>query len=237
MPSTDQPIHGYYHPDVKRRFGQAIPNRLYVLVPNLDRHQAEQLAKVAASRAQWNAPKLTGRSAQRIRPYFGAGFFGVQWADPRVWFQEAGTRGHTMRNLAGKVIPMWLDDPTGKLHRENPKAKTRITESGKRQVLIFRRAAKIGARKMAMRGGVMTSVPQSYPGAPGRIVHREFRYDGTQHGMTTGRIARRMSQPNIGVRWYNPGINARKFLHHAIHSTCRDAGLGTPQVHALYEEA
>ena len=73
---------------------------------------------------------------------------------------------------------MWVDDPTGELASKNPKARTRVTMSGKPQVLIFRRAAKLGQRK-AVRTKIanglyhQTSVPMSYPGAPGRIGTRQ----------------------------------------------------------------
>lgn len=209
-----------------------MPDRLYVLVQGLQAEHAEKLANVAVVRARASCPKLSGRAAKGFQPVFGDGYFGVKWADPYIWYQESGTKPFTMRNLAGKVIPMWIDDPTGTEQTKNPKAKTRVTASGKRQVLIFRKVAKIGARKWVNRKGVRQSVPQSYPGAPGRIAHREW-LDYPRSG-STGRIASRWSQPNIGVRWRNPGLMGKNFIRNAIDTTCQDAGLGSRRIQAAY---
>jgi hypothetical protein len=203
------------------------PDRLYVLLEGLDQHRAWAMAQQAVRLAQANAPKLTGRSASRLRPYYGAGFFGIRWMDPQVWYNEAGTRPRVMKNLAGKTIPMWIDDPTGTERAKNPKAKVRTTASGKQQILIFRKVAKIGATKNVrkkVRGTYrQVDVPASYPGAPGRIVRRQIViYPGAHNG----KIAVR----NIGIRWYNPGLAGKGFLHHAILTVAESSGYGTPEV-------
>lgn len=205
-----------------------IPDRLYVVAPGLDAEHAQRLADAAVRYAQAISPKLSGRMARNLLPVSGTGFFGIRWLDNYTWFQESGIGAFTMRNLAGKTIPMWVDDPTGTEAQKNPKAKTRITESGKRQVLIFRRVGKIGARKFVRRSGVMTSVPQSYPGAPGRIAQREYL---AYPGRSTGRIARVAWRPNIGVRWRYPGLQGRFFLHRALEATAKANGI-VPRIHA-----
>lgn len=208
--------------------GANTPDRIYVLVDGLPMHQAWDLAQQAVRLAQKNAPKLSGRSADQLRPYYGPGFFGIQWLDPYVWYQEAGTRPRVMTNLAGKTIPMWIDDPTGTERAKNPRAQTRTTASGKPQVLIFRKVAKIGERKTAIRKRrgtyQLTDVPASYPGAPGRITRRQYV---SYPGPSSGKVAVR----NIGVRWYNPGIAPKQFLHHAILTIAAASGFGTPEIH------
>jgi len=122
-----------------------------------------------------------------------------------------------MRSLAGKTIPMWVNDPTGSEAAKNPRAKTRTTDDGRKQILIFRRAAPIGQRKTSVRmvNGLLTrtSVPASYPGAPGRIaVNRSQgmirRGDGIDGEGRAGQIATK----NVGVRWRHPGLDARRAL-------------------------
>lgn len=211
----------------------AIPDRLYVSAPGLDADHARRLANEAVRYAQAISPKLSGRMSRNLLPVSGTGFFGIRWLDNYTWFQENGIGSFTMRNLAGKTIPMWVDDPTGSEAQKNPKAKTRITASGKKQVLIFRRVGKIGARKFARRNGVMTSVPQSYPGAPGRIAQREYL---VYPGRSTGRIARVAWRPNIGVRWRYPGLHGRFFLHRALEVTAKANGI-VPRVQAEYRRA
>lgn len=176
---------------------------------------------MAVHNAQRLAPKLSGRSAARFLPLYGEGYFGVAWQDRYVWFQEAGISPFTNRALAGKTIPMWIDDPTGEERVKNPRAKTRVTESGKQQVLIFRRAAAMGARKQVRRGGVTRDVPASYPGAPGRIGLREAPRPNTMPGRVAGRIAR----GNVGVRWRHPGLEPRGFIRQAIVATALSAGV------------
>jgi hypothetical protein len=214
-----------------------VPNRLYIRAPGLNHHKTRMLAFQAAAQARLLAPKLSGRAAQGIKPYWGNGYFGVKWDRPYLWQQESGIGAFTMRSLAGKTIPMWIDDPTGQEHQANPKAPTRITESGRRQVLIFRKAAKIGARKrVAVRdtsGRLVRwrEVPASYPGAPGRITHREFDERRNQH---TGRIARLVARPHVGVRWRHPGLVGREFMQYSLQYVAGLAGIEDQTVYALY---
>jgi hypothetical protein len=203
------------------------PDRLYVLVDGLDEYLAWILARQAVRLAQQHAPKLTGASSQRLQPYYGAGFFGIRWLDDFIWFNEVGTRPRVMKNLAGKTIPMWIDDPTGSERLKNPKAKTRVTASGKPQVLIFRKVANVGQRKTVRRkiagNHRLVDVPASYPGAPGRIAKRQFvKYPGPSNG--------RVAVRNIGIRWYNPGISGKGFLHNAIRTIAAASGFGTPEI-------
>jgi hypothetical protein len=133
-----------------------------------------------------------------------------------TWYQDNGIRPFTLYALAGKTIPMWVDDPTGTERLRNPKAQTRVTLSGKVQILIFRRAAQIGQRKTVrtkVAGQWETrTVPLSYPGAPGRIGRREAGRPYTSIGRTGGQIA----SGNVGVRWRHPGAAPRKFLNRAM---------------------
>ncbi len=208
-------------PSLARHGGQARggPDSLYVLAPGLSDDACRRLAEEATRLAKLRAPRLSGRSAKGLRPFWGAGFFGVSWTDAYVWFHEKGAGSHTMRRLAGKTIPMWLDDPVGDLRRADPKAKTRVTADGRRQVLVFRRAAPIGQRKSVRRrvGGaeVVLSVPAAYPGAPGRIANRD--------------ALGRTQTANVGVRWRHPGLRPRGFIAEAVLSMAEAAGLGRPQ--------
>lgn len=220
-----------------RRRTTSAPNALVVRVPGLDRGSAHRLAVVAVERARSIAPKSSGRGAAGLAPYFGAGFFGITWDEPYMWFQEQGIKPFTMRNLAGKLIPMWVTDHDGSEARKIPlkdrARRTRVDASGKRQVLIFRKAAKIGARK-TVRGpnGAPRSVPASYPGAPGRISARH-----TVDGTSTGKIAARHNgRAHVGVRWRHPGILARGFMHHALISTAASAGINTTAVHQTHRK-
>lgn len=194
------------------------PDRLLMLVPGLSGGRARTISNMAVAEARKKMPKLTGYSASRIFPLYGKGFFGIGFADSYVWFQENGIRPFTMFNLAGKTIPMWIDDPTGTERLKNPKARTRVTLSGKSQVLIFRKVAQIGATKTVTRrnrytGAVeKTTVPASYPGAPGRIGRREAGAPLTREGKRGGQIA----AGNVGVKWRHPGIAPRKFLNNSI---------------------
>lgn len=219
-----------------RTSNSVIPDRLYMLAPEKDKSECRRMAMAAAAEALRLSPKLSGRAAAGIRPYFGQGFFGVKWDRPYLWYQESGTRAFTMRNLAGKVIPMWVDDWTGEQARKNPKAKTRITANGRRQILIFRKVGKIGARKkVAVRDSQgrlvrWRSAPQSYPGAPGRISNREW----TPPDQTTGRITRLISRPHVGVRWRHPGLVPREFLQNALAKVGEENGLPSREVFAVY---
>jgi hypothetical protein len=190
------------------------PLELIAKVPNLPAHEAQKLAWKAVGHARKDAPKLSGESSKRIVAKWGNGFFGLRWVDSYVWFQEMGIQPFTMTNLAGKTIPMWIDDPTGTMRTKNPKAKTRRTKSGKTQVLIFRKAAKVGTRKpkRTRRTGTWKTVPASYPGAPGRIGSWEAPAPYTRAGKVAGQIAK----GNVGVKWRHPGLRARHFLLHGI---------------------
>jgi hypothetical protein len=203
-----------------RRGAQDRPGGMYASVPGLSSGQCQELAEAAAQMARGRAPKLSGRSASTIRPYWGRGYFGVAWSDPVVWFQEAGIGPFTMRSLAGRTIPMWVDDPLGEQARSQKRPRTRTTADGRRQTLIFRRVAPIGARKSVVnRRGARVSVPASYPGAPGRIGRRdEF-----------GRIP----STHIGVRWRHPGLGSRDFVRNSIVYVASQAGLGYPSVQLL----
>lgn len=201
------------------------PTSMWVVSPHLPPEHAAVAAYDAAVLARKHAPKLSGLSASRIQPVAGAGFFGLSWEDPQVWFQERGTRASTMNSLAGKTIPMWIDDPTGEERRKNPKADTRITASGKTQVLIFRRAARHGQRKTVRRrvNGRMqkVNVPASYPGAPGRIARRHVARPDTVPGKVPGAIATTDIRPHVGVRWRNPGVVGRHFIENALRESAR----------------
>lgn len=196
------------------------PDTLYVLVDGANEHACRVMAEEAVRLSRRDFPRVSGRGAQGLRPFYGAGFFGVSWTEPYVWYRERGTKPFTMRKLAGKTIPMWVDDQDGSARRDNPKAETRVTEDGRKQVKIFRRVAKIGQRKMVRRtiAGITTSVsvPASYPGAPGRI---SGRYD-------RGRI----SVGNVGVRWRHPGLQAAGTIETAVLKVAAYSGLGQPPV-------
>jgi hypothetical protein len=181
-------------------------------VKGLDSMSAALMAAQAVTAARRLAPKLTGDAALRITPISGPGWFGLHWADYYLWFQETGIRPFTMRSLAGKVIPMWIDDPTGLERSKNRKAQIRWLPSGRVQVLLFRRAAKQGQRKVVNRNGVMVDVPMSYPGAPGRITRREAPAPYTRPGKLGGQIAK----GNVGVRWRHPGVYPKWFLHRSL---------------------
>lgn len=150
-----------------------------------------------------------------------------------VWFQEQGIRPFTMFSLAGKTIPMWIDDPAGTEREKNPKARTRVTMSGKTQVLIFRKAAMPGQMKTVRKkvaGGTYEekSVPLSYPGAPGRISKREAPAPWT----TPGRVAGAIARGNVGTRWRHPGLAPRKFLNHAVSLAAQQGGINPVRVYA-----
>ncbi len=197
--------------------GTRSPDQIYMEIDGLSNENAYKVAQEAAAVCQRLAPKLTGESSKRITPIWGPGYFGVHWVNQRVWFQNTGIHPFVMRSLAGKVISMWVDDVNGEQAMKNPKAKTRVTASGKKQILIFRRAAKMGQRKMVTRkiaGTTRTfSVPMSYPGAPGRIAMREANSPYT----TKGKIAGQITKGNIGLRWYHPGLQSRHFLEQGLY--------------------
>lgn len=233
MPAVSQPL---------RRNGQAIPDRLYIVAPGMKRTETKRLAEITAQISRKISPKLSGRAAEGIMPYYGDGFFGVKWDRPYLWHQEAGTRPFTMRNLAGKVIHMWIDDPTGEEARKNPKAKTRMTATGRRQVLIFRKAARFGQRKrVAVRDSQgrlvrWRDVPASYPGAPGRIASRGTEDLPTGGQRMTGRIVSMGVRPHVGVRWRHPGIVPREFMQYSMQSVASAARIPDLSVYAVYKK-
>lgn len=213
---------------VIRRVRGVQPDRILVAAPGVDRRVARRLADDALRQARLHIPKLTGRASRGLRAVYGDGWFGIRWDVDYAWFQEAGRRPQTMRYLAGRVVPMWIDDPTGEERRKNPRARVRTTASGKRQVLIFRKAARIGQRKRVRRvdarGRVtVRDVPASYPGAPGRIARRYPE---------TGHIAR-TTPPHVGVRWRHPGLLPREFVTYALANVGRAAGIAVSDVHAV----
>lgn len=180
------------------------PDRLIMLVGGLSGSRARTMANLAVREARRVMPKLTGASASRLFPLYGSGFFGVGWADSYVWFQEQGIRPFTMNSLKGKTIPMWVDDADGTERQKNPKAKTRMTVSGKTQVLIFRRATS--------------------PGAPGRISRRSA---GSQ-----GKVAGAIAKGNVGVKWRHPGLAPRRFLNHAVSLAAQQGGIVPNRIYA-----
>jgi hypothetical protein len=202
------------------------PRYLYVAVPGLAKHMARLIASDALLLARQRAPKLSGEAAQGMRPVYGEGHYGLSWQHDYLWYQEAGISPFTMRSLAGKMIPMWVEDPRGEERRKNPKIKTRRTVSGKVQVLIFRKAAPIGSRKTVRRplpggGSEMRSVPRSYPGAPGRISVREAGGSDT----TVGKVAGAIAKGNVGVRWRHPGLASRGFMAFSLQEAGRGYGI------------
>jgi len=209
------------------------PDRIIMIVEKLSPNRARSIALEATRLARALMPKLTGYAASRIYPLYGKGYFGIGFLDPYTWFQENGIRPFTMYSIAGKTIPMWIDDPTGTERLKNPKARTRVTMSGKTQVLIFRKVARMGQRKTVTRKGVgsvmeKTTVPMSYPGAPGRIGVRQTGKPLTTPGTTAGQIAR----GNSGVRWRHPGLAPRKFLNHALTVACQRGGILPVRIYA-----
>lgn len=206
-----------------------IPTRIVMRVKDLPAGDAFSAAKSAVVIAQQLAPKTTGESAASFKPIWGEGYFGITWSGAHVWYQEMGIRPFTMNNLAGKTIPMWIEDPMGVERARNPRARTRITKDGRMQVLIFRRAARRGETKTVVRrDGTTHEVPRSYPGAPGRISRREAPAPHTSEGKVAGQIAK----GNIGVRWRHPGTFGRYFLREALERTAVLHGLPRGPVEA-----
>ena len=201
------------------------PDRMIMVIPRLRGARARRIANDAVREARRLMPKMSGRAASRLFPIYGEGYFGLGWLDSYTWFQENGIRPFTMHSLAGKTIPMWIDDPGGIERERNPKAKTRVTLSGKTQVLIFRKAAMRGqtrtVRTRVAGQWQVSTVPMSYPGAPGRIGRREAGRPLTTPGRTGGQIA----AGNIGVRWRHPGLAPRKFLNRAMSLAAQRNGI------------
>jgi hypothetical protein len=211
------------------------PDRMIMIMPDLGRQEAVYLGYEAVSLARQMMPRVTGATASRLAPIYGDGYFGIYFPDAQTWFMERGTKAFTMRSLAGKTIPMWVNDFDGSTRRKNPKAETRETEDGRTQVLIFRRAAKMGQRKLVRKvdkvsGQIITTTTvASYPGAPGRISRRQPAAPWTPSGATGGQIA----SGNVGVRWRHPGIKSMQFLNSALARTVFEAGMPIQTVYAV----
>lgn len=202
------------------------PDRIIMVVPGLRPKRAREVANRAVAEARRKMPKMSGNAARRLQPLYGKDFFGIFFPDTYTYYQEKGIRAFTMTSLAGKTIPMWVSDSDGKLRAKNPKIKTRVTEDGRFQVLIFRRAAPIGARKpkyvRSRVTGEMVYVGDtvaSYPGAPGRINRREPR--PTNEGVSPGWVAR----TNVGVRWRHPGLEPKLFLNNSMTLAAQWSGI------------
>lgn len=205
---------------------ERVPTHLY-METDLTAYQNHSVALQAVAIARRSMPKFSGNFAREIQPLWGHGYFGLRWDSPAVWYQEVGIRSFTMTRIAGKTIPMWIKDPTGVERQKNPKAEVRLGEDGAVRVLIFRRAAKMGQRKVVMRQGQSVNVPASYPGAPGRIAVREMARPYTRQGKIGGQIAggAALVRPNIGVRWRHPGLVGRGFLHRGLVQAALESGL------------
>ena len=210
------------------RYMTDTPVEMRARVARLTTQAAHQLAWKAVEYARRDAPKLSGLMARRLRPVWGAGYFGIRWLSSYAWFQEMGIKPFTMTALAGRTIPMWVDDPTGKERQKNPDAKTRVTKSGKTQVLIFRKAAKIGSKKKVRSkySHEWKEVPRHYPGAPGRIANREAPQPYTTPGRQPGWIAR----GNVGVWWRHPGLGGRHFMLNGIYAAAEEGSVPVSEV-------
>lgn len=216
------------------KIAAGLPDRL-VMLADVSREEAFYLATNAVYIARQTMPRVTGATANRLASIAADGYFGIYFPDAQTWFMEGGTRAFTMRSLAGKTIPMWVSDTDGSIRKNNPKAKTRTTEDGRLQVLIFRKAAKMGQRKVVKRKDpitgqvVLRTTVASYPGAPGRINRRQPGQPFTPEGATGGQVAR----GNVGVRWRHPGIQAMQFLNGALASAAFEASLPINTVYAV----
>jgi hypothetical protein len=105
--------------------------------------------------------------------------------------------------------------------------------SGKPQVLIFRKAARMGQRKTTRRKVAEAtyeefSMPASYPGAPGRIGVRQAGQPWTTPGKAGGQVA----GGNVGVRWRHPGLAPRQFLNRSITLAAQQAGIIPTRIYA-----
>lgn len=213
-----------------------VPDRMIMAIDGLSKPDAKSLAIDAVWRARHKFPRVTGRTTRRFEPIYGRNFFGIYFPDSYVWFHEHGSKPFTMNSLAGKTIPMWVSDEDGSLRAKNPKIKTMRTEDGRLRVLIFRRAAQMGQRKVVRRtsrvtGAVQTvSVPASYPGAPGRISSRARGLPDTPVGQYRGG---QILPGNGGVRWRHPGLRGMQFINSALAETAFVSGLLIQTVYAL----
>lgn len=203
-------------------------------VPGMGIGDAEQVALRAVELSIRYMPRVTGASARGLSHIYGSEWFGVEWSSDSLGFQETGIRPFTMRNLAGKTVPMWVKDRDLKLRTANPKIKTRTREdTGETEVLIFRKAAEFGERKDVWRmvNGQMqqVSVPRSYPGAPGRIAVN--RSQGKLRD-ADGRISR----GNVGVRWRHPGLDPGRFLARGMLEAANEHGFPVQDIQYLPED-
>ncbi len=202
------------------RFAAGQPDRMVMLDRAMSSEEANWVATDAVYHARQLLPRVTSRTANRLLPISGAGWFGIYFPDPWVWFGEHGTKPRTMRSLAGKTIPMWVADEDGSLRRKNPKIKERRTDDGRTQVLIFRKAARQGQRKdKRTKDGRIISTPMSYPGAPGRIANRD------PHPQ--------IAKGNVGVRWRHPGLQATGHINQALSEAAITAGSPADVVYVL----
>jgi hypothetical protein len=235
MSNTDVPVRlrGGTPREIAQRQGPTqVPKFLYIMAPGKTETQCRLMANQAVAHARKIAPKMTGQGARGLEAIWGEGWFGIKWPKyySYMFIQEKGSRPFTMTKLAGKTIPMWINDPTGKVAKENPKAEKRTTESGKRQVKIFRKVAKVGQRrKEALRDASgrlirWRDVPASYPGAPGRIARRD----------SSGKIVSHPPSGHQGVRWRNPGLHPRQFMEHSIQMTAHRHHIDDPTVYVGY---
>lgn len=210
------------------------PDRMIMVLEELDEQSAGYLAINAVYAARQSMPRVTGATANRLKPISGEGFFGIYFPDAWTWYQERGTKPFTMRNLAGKTIPMWVSDEDGRIRAKNPKTKVRTTDDGRVQVLIFRKAARMGQRKVIRKKNPVTGAIEttttvaSYPGAPGRINRRTPGVPNTPAGRVGGQI----NVGNVGVRWRHPGLRAGQFLNSAIARSAFEAGLLVQTIYA-----
>ena len=184
------------------------PDGWVAVVTDLPQAQSQRLAVAAVEFARQMAPRVSGRGARGFLPASGEGWFGIFSREGYMMFQNEGTRPRVMRELAGKTIPMWITDEDGSMTAGVPAEKrgerTRVTDDGRRQVLIFRKAAPIGSTKTrrSARGRLIT-VPRAYPGAPRRGPHGYFQ----------------------GVHWRHPGLRGRQFAQDALAVTADRAGV------------
>lgn len=204
-------------------------------VPGLGVEDAQRVAERAAELTKQYLPRATGAAAGGVRPIWGSEWFGVEWQQDSVWFQDQGIKPFTMRSLAGKTVPMWVKDTSGELRRNNPKIKTRVrADSGETEVMIFRKAAQMGQRKEAWRrvNGKMerVSVPASYPGAPGRIAVNRSQGEIRE---PNGQI----SKGNVGVRWRHPGLDGGAYIARGLSDAATEEGIPVEDIEYLPEHA
>ena len=217
-----------------------VPTQVVLGAPGLKVGRAKRLAEMATEEARRYAPRASGQAALRMAPIWGPGWFGIHWLDPYLYFQERGIRPFTMNSLAGKTIPMWVNDPTGEEAAKQKQPRTRTTADGRLQTLIFRRAALHGQRKSVMRqtgnGMERVSVPASYPGAPGRIAVN--RSQGIlRAGSVIGPHINRahIMRGNVGVRWRHPGMDPAGFCARGMHIAAISDGLPVEGIEYLTE--